>query len=720
MTAPTAHPAPAPLEVWIGVECTLNRVQDQYLHQLDTCGHSRRPDDLDLLAGLGARRIRYPVLWEMVAPTDPEQPDWRWTDERLTRLRELDLQPIATLLHHGSGPEYTDLLDPHFPEKLAAYARKVAERYPWLRLYTPVNEPLTTARFSGLYGVWYPHHTSDASFVRMLLNECRGTVLAMRAIREVQPQAQLVQTDDLGKTHATPFMQPEADFQNDRRWLAYDLLCGRVDEQHPLWTYLLQAGATPEELAWLRHNPCPPDIVGVDYYVTSERFLDERTERYAGHHQCGSEYADIEAVRVYEDLAGIEGLLREVWARYRLPIAITEAHLGSTREEQLRWFSTFWQAAQRVRQEGVEVLAVTSWAVLGSFDWNTLHTELKGHYEPGAFDVRGPAPRPTALATLLRDCADGRAAPHPVLASPGFWDRPDRYFFPVVRSSAPRRAPSPDRTARPLLILGQGALGRSVRRLCVERGLAYQLLPELTDAPAIGAALQQLDPWAVVHTAGYGHIDAAERHRLNFWRAQAVGLAVLARACAAGGVQLLSFSSDQVFAGERRAPYHELDTPAPVNAYGRAKLEAERQALAYHPGTLIVRSAALFGPAERWSALSRALARVRTGEVIHLDHQHAFSPTYMPDLVHASLDLLIDGERGIWHLVNDGEMTWSDFVRVVAEARGLPGDAVQPLLGTQPGWLAPRPRYSALSSRRGHLMPSFERALDRYLADAAD
>ena len=91
-----------PLELWLGIECTFNRVGDTYLNQLERSGHLERPGDLDLLAGLGARRIRYPVLWEQVAPDSLDTPDWRWTDGRLTRLRALELEPIATLLHHGS------------------------------------------------------------------------------------------------------------------------------------------------------------------------------------------------------------------------------------------------------------------------------------------------------------------------------------------------------------------------------------------------------------------------------------------------------------------------------------------------------------------------------------------------------------------------------------------------------------------------------------------
>src|SRR3954471_1724469 len=95
--------------MWGGLECTVARVGDTYLDQTLLNGHENRPEDLDAFAALGIRAIRYPVLWERIAPGDLGEADWRWTDERLGRLRELGLRPIVTLLHHGSGPRHTDL-----------------------------------------------------------------------------------------------------------------------------------------------------------------------------------------------------------------------------------------------------------------------------------------------------------------------------------------------------------------------------------------------------------------------------------------------------------------------------------------------------------------------------------------------------------------------------------------------------------------------------------
>jgi dTDP-4-dehydrorhamnose reductase len=163
-------------ELWAGVECTVNRVGDVYLDQLELSGHAARIEDLDLLAALGVTAVRYPVLWERTAPEGPKRADWAWPDARLSRLRELNLRPVVGLVHHGSGPPTTSLVDEGFADGLAQYARAVAERYPWVEDYTPVNEPLTTARFSGLYGHWYPHGRDAPTFARAILTQVRAVI----------------------------------------------------------------------------------------------------------------------------------------------------------------------------------------------------------------------------------------------------------------------------------------------------------------------------------------------------------------------------------------------------------------------------------------------------------------------------------------------------------------------------------------------------------------
>ena len=729
----TPHAVSKP-ELWAGVECTVNRVGDAYFDQLERCGHARRVEDLELIADLGARAVRYPVLWERTAPCELKDADWTWADERLSRLRELDLRPVVGLVHHGSGPRHTSLIDPDFPEKLASYARAVARRYPWVEDYTPVNEPLTTARFSGLYGHWYPHGRDGLTFARALLTQTRGVVLATRAVREVNPAARLVQTEDLGKTYGTARLAYQAEFENERRWLTFDLLAGRVTPGHPIWHYLLWLGIRERELAWFAENPCAPSVVGVNYYVTSERFLDDRVERYPPHTHGGNgrdAYADVEAVRVCaEGVAGPRAILRETWERYQLPLAVTEAHMGCTREEQMRWLAEVWSAACALRSEGADVRAVTAWALLGSFDWDSLATRDAGYYEPGAFDVRSPSPRPTATARMLRDLAGVGEHSHPVLEAPGWWRRLERLTYPPVSQGARARKSSGARasargSSRTLLITGAtGTLGSAFARVAESRAISYRLLArgemDIADAASVEKVLEEAGAWALVNAAGYVRVDDAEREPEACLRENTTGPATLAAACARRGVRLLTFSSDLVFDGrDRREPYVESDPTAPLGVYGRSKAEAERLVLEALPSSLVVRTSAFFGPWDEYNFVTVALRALARGEEFVAADDAAVSPTYVPELVHNCLDLLIDEESGVWHLANAGGVTWAGFARLAARVGGLDPALVVGRPTRELGLAAPRPPYSVLGSERAALMKPLEEALARYMGERA-
>jgi dTDP-4-dehydrorhamnose reductase len=720
------------LELWGGVECTYNRVGDDYFDQCERTGHATRLNDLDLIAELGIRAIRYPVLWEKVAPNGLAQADWSWTDERLNHLRSLGVRPIVGLVHHGSGPRSTSLVDHEFPARLAEFAEAAARRYLWVQDWTPVNEPLTTARFSGLYGYWYPHGKDDTTFIRALLTQCRAVVIAMRAIRQINPNARLVQTDDLGKTWSTPTLEYQADFENARRWVTFDLLCGKVDRDHPLWRYLRGADASESEILWFQDNPCPPDLMGINHYLSSERFLDERLDLYPEDSHGGNgqhQYADVLAARVREDgAAGPAALLREAWERYRLPIAITEAHNGCTREEQLRWLREVWDAAQAVHDDGVDVRAVTVWSLFGVQGWDNLVTRPEGTYEPGVFDLRGPHPRPTAIAGLMRDLAAGREPCHPLYMVPGWWHRPDRLIYgfsldceghvrPVqTGTTVDQPAPMPRRI---LVTGGNGTLGQAFARACAARGLPCHALShevlDIADPTSVDMLLDMLDPWAVVNAAGYVSLDGAERDPARCYRNNTDGPAVLAAACARRGIAFLTFSSDVVFDGRQRLPYVESDPVAPLNVYGQSKAAAETRVMTTFPEALVVRCGAFFSPWDTQNGVAVALGKLALGLPVVAANDVTVSLTYVPDLVNVCLDLLIDGERGIWHLANPGALIWSHLLRITAALAGLDTEGVSGRPVAQLGYAARRPRYSVLGSERGLLLPPLEDALARYV-----
>ena len=706
----------AAIDIWGGVECTLNRVADSWHDQIERSGHARRESDLDLIAALGIRTLRYPVLWERVAPVAIDSPDWSWTDARLAKMRALSINPIAGLLHHGSGPAYTSLIDPDFPRLLARFAEQVAERYPWIRDYTPVNEPLTTARFSGLYGVWYPHGRSDKAFVRALLNQIWGTVLAMQAIRRINPGARLIQTDDCGRCFGTRVTSGQVKFENHRRWLTWDLLTGRVDEKHPLCAYLLKYGATTQELDRLRAHATPPAVVGLNYYLSSDRLLDHRLDRYPPHMHGGNgviRYADVEAVRAREDeIPGHEAHLLDAWRRYRLPVAMTEVHLGCTREEQIRWLLEAWHGAHAAAAKGATVVAITPWALLGSYDWDSLVTDLRGYYEPGAFDVRSAVPRPTRVASAIRELASGIIPGHAVSQSPGWWRRPSR----LVYCKTTRGYDVTPAARTPLLVLGAtGTLGGAFDRVCDHRGLAVYCTNrrdvDVTDPNAVLALLRKIEPWAVVNATGYVRVDAAENDCDACFGVNTIGAVTVAGACQQYGIPYVTYSSDLVFDGSQATPYTEADTPRPLNVYGASKAEAERRVLEIMPGALVIRTSAFFGPWDAHNFVVQTLQAIRRGERVGAVDDIVVSPTYVPDLVNATLDLLMDGETGLWHLANGGSATWFDFACEAAEACGERTTLIHRLSAAELGWPAARPAYSALASVRGDVMRARDRAL---------
>ena len=724
----TTVKAPAP-ELWAGVECTVNRVGDSYSDQLERTGHALRIKDLERLAELGVRRLRYPILWERTAPDALDHCDWSWSDERMKCLQRLGLKPIVGLVHHGSGPRYTDLLDPEFPEKLARYAAAVAQRYPWVTEYNPVNEPLTTARFSCLYGHWYPHKSDALLFAKAFLAQCRGIVLSMRAIRTINSAAQLIQTEDLGKTFSTPTLAYQAEFENERRWLTYDALCGQLLPHTAMWDYFRWLGIEAEELEWFRENQTTPSVLGINHYITSERFLDERTTRYPAHFHGGNGrhvYADVEAVRVCATgMAGPKAILKEAWERYQIPLAVTEIHLGCTREEQLRWVKEVWDAAVELSAQNVKIKAVTAWAAFGAFDWNSLLTRAAGSYEPGVFDLRSPLPRPTALARMIRTLTAGEQFEHPVLDTPGWWHRLDRLSYPPV-SQHHEQTISPNRrsvkrsgdASRCLLITGAtGTLGQALARICTRRGLAYQLLRrdqlDIADRDSILNALDCYEPWAVINAAGYVRVDDAEGDAERCMRENVIGPVSLARECERQRLPFVTFSSDLVFDGSKNELYVESDACAPLNVYGRSKAEAELRVLECFSRALIIRTSAFFGPWDRFNFVRAVLDALAKGRPFYAAADITVSPTYVPDLVDTVLDLLVDGEHGIWHLANRGGVTWAEFARLAAEKAGCDPAAVQARPARALGFVAPRPSFTALTSERGSFMAPLEDSLER-------
>ncbi len=427
----------APLELWASPEPTFARIDATTVRdQSAETGLDARPDDAERIAALGVSVSRVPVLWERVSPADPHERDYREPERRLDALRAAGVEPIVTLLHHGSGPQYTDLLDPAFPLWFAEYAEATAQQFPWVRRWTPINEPLTTARFATLYGAWFPNMRDDRAFGRAMVNQTLAQQAAMRRIRRVIPDAEFVLTEDLQRYAAGDAVVAEyVAFLRERVYLSVELVAGRVGEGHSLLPFLSErCGLNALELAMMQRDAAVPDLVAFNHYPHSERYLFTR----------GGEIADVPAVYVSgEPPPAVGPLLRAAAERLRLPLAIGEVHAHAPEAERVRWLLQHAADVNGLRADGVDVRALGAWAAFGMVDWHSLLRQRARVTEDGIYTFAGPngIPQATAVATALRElAATGRIADTGVR---GWWERDDR-ALPLEELIAMRDAGIPE------------------------------------------------------------------------------------------------------------------------------------------------------------------------------------------------------------------------------------------------------------------------------------
>jgi dTDP-4-dehydrorhamnose reductase len=271
----------------------------------------------------------------------------------------------------------------------------------------------------------------------------------------------------------------------------------------------------------------------------------------------------------------------------------------------------------------------------------------------------------------------------------------------------------------PLLVIGKnGTLGRAFAKVCEDRFLHYKLVGrddcDICDEAAVRRTIEQYRPWAIINTAGFVRVDDAETEQDKCLIENTRGPQLLAQLAAEHGIRFVTFSSDLVFDGEKGSPYVEQDATNPLNVYGLTKAKAETVVLESNPESLVIRSSAFFSPWDEYNFAHAVRRSLTTEETIQVAKDALISPTYVPDLVHATLDLLIDEEKGIWHLASNGQLTWADFANEVADRFGLNRKHIQAIKTEDLGYPAKRPLYSVLSSSRGILLPSLEDALRRY------
>jgi beta-glucosidase len=262
------------------------------IDEMEKCGHyDRWQEDFELVQDLGVRFLRYGVPLYRVH-TGPDRFDWDFSDQVFDQLKKQNIAPIADLCHFGVPDWLGNFQNPDFPEQFARYAGQFAHRFPWIQLYTPVNEMFITATFSAQYGWWNEQLSTDAGFVTALKHIVKANVLAMLAILEVRPDAIFIQSESTEYFHAeNPAAIKPAEILNSKRFLSLDLNYGRRIGSE-MYEYLLDNGMTRDEYHFFLGNQLKHHcILGNDYYITNEHRVQtfgrarRGTKRLTG---CGS------------------------------------------------------------------------------------------------------------------------------------------------------------------------------------------------------------------------------------------------------------------------------------------------------------------------------------------------------------------------------------------------------------------------------------------------
>jgi dTDP-4-dehydrorhamnose reductase len=302
----------------------------------------------------------------------------------------------------------------------------------------------------------------------------------------------------------------------------------------------------------------------------------------------------------------------------------------------------------------------------------------------------------------------------------GWWHLNSRFIFDKTFKN--KTGLHYDDQSQPLLILGKnGTLGKAFAKICGYRSINYKLLSRLdvdiTDEDQIDDVIKKYNPWAIINAAGFVRVDDAEIEIEKCFNDNSMAPYLLASACKKYGIQFLTFSSDLVFDGNKHQPYVEADCINPLNIYGKSKAQAESEVLKVNPSSLVIRSSSFFGPWDEHNFVTNVIKNLSSNNIFAAASDIFISPTYVPDLVNVSLDLLVDNEKGIWHVTNNGQISWSGLARNVSAKAGLDTDLIDDQPSVLLNWKAPRPKFSVLKSQKGIVLPSIENALMRYLEE---
>lgn len=372
---------------------TINHGRER-VDEMEKCGHYEKwREDFKCVSNLGIHFLRYGVPLHRVF-MGPEKYDWSFSDEAFHDLSQRGILPIADLCHFGVPDWLGNFQNPEFPALFGQYAAAFARRFPWIQLYTPVNEMFVCALFSACFGWWNEQLKSDPAFVTALKHIVKANVLAMHAILKVRPDAIFIQSESSEYFHAeNPRAIKPAEIMNAKRFLSLDLNYGRrVDSE--MYEFLLDNGMTREEYHFFMHHHLKHHcILGNDYYVTNE-------------HRVAPDGKTSPAGEIF----GYNEITRQYYDRYQLPVMHTETNFnqGPRGDEAVYWLWKEWANVLRVRNSGTPVVGFTWYSLTDQMDWDSTLRENNGNVNPlGLYDLdRKLRPVGQAYRELIQSWGD--------------------------------------------------------------------------------------------------------------------------------------------------------------------------------------------------------------------------------------------------------------------------------------------------------------------------
>ncbi|QJD94838.1 family 1 glycosylhydrolase [Mucilaginibacter robiniae] len=382
-----------------GIECSYPTINHGAIRrdQLEECGHyTHWKKDLQLVKDLGLKFLRYGLPYHNIH-LGPNKYDWSFADEVMNEMKRLEITPILDLLHFGLPNWLDNFQNPELPIHFAQYAAEVAQRYPWVRHYTPVNEIFVTAKNSALEGKWNEQLQSDKAFITAIKHLAAASILATQRIAQYHPNAIIIQSESAEYLHeikATPSAKTK--LFNKQRLIALDLLYAYPPDSD-VCMYLMDNGLTRDEYNWFMAGEPPGyQIMGNDYYGRNEKIL----------------LPDGNFV-IAEDIMGWYNITQEYYQRYKKPVMHTEtntfdAHTAPT------WLWKQWVNILQMRRSGVPVLGFTWYSLTDQIDWDIELSQKKGTINAcGLYDLnRNPRPVADAYRTLLKEFGQITMVPH--------------------------------------------------------------------------------------------------------------------------------------------------------------------------------------------------------------------------------------------------------------------------------------------------------------------